>query len=203
MFKKHYITFLKAYHKECIVFGIIFFTVCGTLWILENKIENADVIAHAEGTPENHLKITASDFRENKQELQKKYPALSIWNTPNMTDAHIVDYLNFVIKKSSKEGSPLDSTIKTYEDALAYANALTEKWGDPQKNSELRQHTRETLQELEALLATRKKRKLWKDNFVKTAEKLIAALKRKEHEQQYQGVIDTEIAISNARNRNR
>ena len=203
MFKKHYITFLKAYYKECIVFGIIFFTVCGTLWILENKMENADVIAHAEGTPENPLKITASDFRENKQELQKKYPALSIWNTPNMTDAHIVDYLNFVIKKSSKEGFPLDSTIKTYEDALAYANALTEKWGDPQKNSELRQHTRETLQELEALLATRKKRKLWKDNFVKTSEKLIADLKRKEHEQQYQGVIDTEIAISKARNRNR
>ena len=85
------------------------------------------MIAHAEGTPESHLKITASDFRENKQELQKKYRALPIWNTPNMTDAHMVDYLNFVIKESLKEGSPLDSTIKTYEDALAYANALAEK----------------------------------------------------------------------------
>ena len=203
MFKKHYIAFLKAYYKECIVFGVIFFTVCGTLWILQNKMENADVIAHAEGTPESHLKITASDFRENKQELQKKYPALPIWNTPNMTDAHIVDYLNFVIKESLKEGSPLDSAIKTYEDALAYANALTEKWGDPQKNSKLRQYTREALQELEALLATRKKRKLWKDNLRETVEEYIADFKRKEHEQQYQGVIDTEIAISNARNRNR
>ena len=192
MFTKHYSAFLKAHYKVCIIFGILLVAVCGTLWVLENEVENAEVVAPPEDPSEHLLKITASDFRENKQELQEKYPALPIWNTPNMTDAHMVDYLNFVIETSSKAGAPLEGKVETYEEALAYANALTEKWGDPQKTSELRQRTRETLQEAEALLATREKRKLLRDDFMEAAEKLIADLKREENEQQFQGVMDTE-----------
>ena len=109
----------------------------GVVWMFRTPNNTKDEAASGR-----QQKLTVAEFREKRQELKKKYPAIPVWD--NRNEADTVKMLNYSLEKFAQDFGG----DKSRDELLAEMNGLLEKWGDPEKAAALRKATETLLKEV-------------------------------------------------------